>query len=354
MTITQSPYGSLSGKSIVKFVLKNANGLEAAVISYGARLVSMTAPDRAGTLADVVLGFDTLDDYVRSDTYFGATCGRYGNRITGGRFLVAGEEIQVTANEGPNHLHGGHKAFDQEVWDAHANEAENSVTFTLVSNDDQEGFPGNLILTVKYTLTDDDRLTITMTGVTDKATVLNMVNHSYWNMAGHAGGDLKNQLLQVEADFYTPVDDELLATGEIRTVIGTPFDFRQEKTLGEDRDQIVNAGSGRRTEDGSGYDHNWVLRGFGPGLRPVATLRDPASGRAMRLSSSEPGVQIYAGGYLNPKIVGKGGHPYEKYSGVAFETQKYPCSPNYAHFPSTSLQPGEIYRHDMEVRFFVE
>ncbi|WP_336331444.1 aldose epimerase family protein [Pseudomonas putida] len=354
MTIKQSYFGTHGGKQVNEFTLENAHGLKARVMNYGATLISMTAPGRDGTLADVVLGFDSLEQYVASDTFFGATCGRYGNRIKNGQFLLAGEQVQVTTNEAPNHLHGGDKGFDKEVWDAWVNEAQNSVTFTLASNDGAEGFPGNLVLTSTYTLTDDDRLIMTLTGTTDKTTILNMVNHSYWNMAGHAGGDLRNQLLQVESDFYTPVDEQLLATGEIHSVKGTPFDFRAEKPLGRDRDEIVNAGFGRLTEDGGGYDHNWIVRGFGTGLRPVATLRDPESGRAMRLSSTEPGVQIYAGGYLNPKVIGKGNQPYEKYGGTTFETQKPPCSPNFSHFPSAVLSPGEQYLHVIEVEFFTQ
>lgn len=351
MTITQTPFGSHEGRPVTAYTLSNARGLSATVIDFGARLTKMIVPDRSGTSADIVLGFDDLDSYVGTDTYFGATCGRYGNRIAGGRFTLDGQPVEVTANEAPNHLHGGRVGFDKRVWVARPDEGGNAITFSLSSKDGEEGFPGNLALTSTYQLT-DDRLLITMAGTTDKLTILNMVHHSYWNTAGHASGDVCDQLLTVHAHFYTPVDDQLLATGEVLAVAGTPFDFRDAKPIGRDIGSIANAGFGRLSEEGGGYDHNWVLNGFAPELRPVATLHDPASGRGFTLASTEPGVQIYTGGYLSASVIGKGGRPYRKYSGVTFETQKFPGSPNFSHFPSTRLAPGDAYQHRMELRFF--
>ena len=352
MRITQEPFGSHGSKPVTAYTLTNAQGLTARLITFGARLTEMHVPDREGRLADVVLGFDDLADYETTDTYFGATCGRYGNRIAGGRFALDGSVVQVTANEGPNHLHGGKRGLDKQVWDAQPNEEENSITFSLVTKDGDEGFPGNLLLSSKYVLTDDNRLLVTISGTTDRLTILNMVHHSYWNVAGHDSGDVSSHVLDLPASFYVPVNEELLATGEILSVAGTPFDFRGGKEIGRDIGAVANAGFGRLTESGGGYDHNWVLAGCGPGLRPVATLQDPASGRGMTLRSTEPGVQIYTGGYLSAAVIGKGRRPYCKYAGLTFETQKFPGSPNFAHFPSTRLEPGEVYDHRTEIQFF--
>lgn len=356
MAITQSPIGSYDGKTVIAYTLTNAHGLSARVISFGARLTQMHAPDRYGRMADIVLGFDDLDPYFDTDTYFGATCGRYGNRIKNGQFDLGGETVHVTANEPPNHLHGGLRGFDKQVWAALAHDNENAITFSLVSEDGSEGFPGELLLKAKYTLTDDNRLLVTMSGVSDKPTILNMVHHSYWNVGGRNSGAIADHLLKIDADFYTPVNEQLLATGEVLAVAGSPFDFREPKPIGRDIREIENAGFGRLAEEGEagggGYDHNWVLPGFSSGLRPVATLQDPATGRGLALKSTEPGVQVYTGGYLNPSVIGKGGHPYCKYAGLTFETQKFPGSPNFPHFPSTRLLPGEVYEHRMEIQFF--
>ena len=352
MQIKRSPFGSHGNAPVEALTLANACGMEATLITFGARLTQMTVPDRGGAAADIVLGFDDLASYQATDTYFGATCGRYGNRIAEGRFDLDGKTVEVSRNEPPNHLHGGFAGFDKQVWDAWPDEDRNAVTFTLVSPAGSEGYPGQLILSSTYQLTEDDRLLVTMRGVSDAPTILNMVHHSYWNVAGHGSGDLSRQMLTVDADFYTPVDDELLATGEVLAVAGTPFDFRSGKLIGRDIGAIANAGFGRLSEGAGGYDHNWVLRGFGPGLRPVATLTDPESGRGFKLRSTEPGVQIYTGGYLSPAVIGKGGHPYCKYAGLTFETQKFPGSPGFAHFPTTRLEPGEVYEHRMEFQFF--
>jgi len=338
MTIAEQPFGMHGGQAVSAYRLSNAHGLVAHLTNFGARLRAMMVPDRDGALADVVLGFDDLAAYAENKSYFGATCGRYGNRIKRGRFTLGGRSIEVSRNDGANHLHGGFKGFDKQVWDARVDHAENSVTFSLSSEDGEEGFPGRLTATSQYNLTDDDRLVITMTASCDRETVVNLVHHSYWNLAGHGSGDVLDQVLQVNAAFYTPVDDELIPTGEVLAVAGTAFDFREAKAIGR---------------DGGRYDHNWIIRETGPGLRPIAALHDPQSGRAIELSSNEPGVQIYTAGYIDPPVVGKGGQLYRRYSGVTFETQKFPDSPNFAHFSDARLRPGENYEHLMEIRFLV-
>ena len=352
MKIIREAFGYRNEQPVSAYKLRNANGLEAGFIDFGARLTRMLAPDRNGAMGDVVLGFDDLASYEATDTYFGATCGRYGNRIKNGLFQLDGNPVQVDRNEASNHLHGGADGLDKRIWTAHPDQDSNAITFSLTSPDGDQGYPGNLLLQSRYELTSDDRLLITMSGITDQTTILNLVHHSYWNAAGHQSGHILDQQLTVEGDFYTPVDEQLLATGEILAVSSTPFDFRQAKPVGQDIARIENAGFGRLAEDGGGYDHNWVLRGFGPGLHPVATLWDPASGRGVALRSTEPGVQVYTGGYLSPAVIGKGGRAYCKYAGVTFETQKFPGSPNHAHFPSTRLAPGSVYQQQMEIRFF--
>ncbi len=351
MQIEQTPFGEYGGKPVLVYTLRNANGCIARLTSFGARLVEMHVPDRDGRIADVVLGFDDLDSYIATDTYFGATCGRYCNRIKNGRFSLDGKEVQLTQNEKQNHLHGGTLGFDKQVWSVHLNEAENIVTFSLISGRDSEGYPGELLVTSKYQLTADNRLLVSMSGNTDAPTIINMVHHSYWNLAGHSAGDVLKHALTIAADFYTPIDHELMTTGEILRVAGTPFDFRSEKAIGQDIHAIDNAGFGRLGEGSGGYDHNFVLRGDPSQLRPVATVYDPSSGRSLTLRATEPGVQFYTGGYLHAGVVGKGRQPYRPYAGFTFETQKFPNSPNFAHFHSSRLEPPQTYTHRMELQF---
>jgi aldose 1-epimerase len=350
MTIAKGNFGTHERQQVDLYTIRNANGLTARLITFGARLVGLDAPDKSGRFADITLGFDDLKSYVETDHYFGASCGRYGNRIARGKFELDGQPFSVTCNEANNHLHGGRKGFDKYIWGAYPNETENAITFTHVSPDGDEGFPGELVIAVEYTLTEDNKLIIEMMAMTSKVTILNMVNHAYWNMAGQASGPIHDQMLEIDADFYTPPGEQLLITGEVFKVAGTPFDFRVAKPIGKDLAAVQNAGVAHLS--GGGYDHNWVIRGFGPGLRPVASLWDPQSGRGLRLRSTEPGVHVYTGGYINEKMIGKGNHPYPAYSGLTFETQKFPGSPNFAHFPSTRLSPNEIYRHVMEYSFF--
>lgn len=328
------------GRPVEGFTL-SAGGLEATVVAHGARLVRMLMPGRDGTPADVVLGFDRVADYLASDAYFGATCGRYGNRIGGAAFTLDGVRHALAVNEPPNQLHGGPDGFDRRIWRAEADAAENAVTFTLVSPDGDQGYPGTLTATTRYRLTDDGVLDIAMTATTDRPTIVNIVHHSYWNLAGHASGDLRDQRLWVRGGFTTPVGTDLIPTGEVRPVDGSPFDLRNGVVLGEALDAV----------GGFGFDHNWCLEGAAGELRPVALLEHPGSGRRMELLTDQPGLQVYTGGYLSETIVGKGGQPYCRFGGLALESQRFPNSPNIGHFPSARLDPGETYRHRMQLRF---
>jgi aldose 1-epimerase len=350
MRIEKFKFGEADGKDVDGFVLRNANGLSATLISYGARMTAFNMPGRDGTPADIVLGFDDIESYVATNTYFGATCGRYGNRIRNGRFEIDGQQFQVDRNEGSNHLHGGRNGFDRKVWDSSADESANTVRFNMTSPDGEEGFPGTVQLSTTYQLSDDNVLTIRMRGTTDAPTLLNAVHHTYWNLAGQGAGDVRNQELTLFSDFYTPVDDELITTGEVLSVAGTAFDFRSAKPIGKDIDTLNDVGTGNLV--GGGYDHNWCLNGVGRGLHPCARVVDPKSGRGFELHTNEPGVQFYTGGYLDEKVIGKRSKPYCRFAGYTFETQRFPNSPNFAHFPSSVLYPGEDYDHQMVFRFF--
>lgn len=348
--ISETEFGHWNGTPIRALTITNANGLSAKLITFGARLTELHVPDRGGRLGDIVLGFDTLEEYLATNTYFGATCGRYGNRIAKGRFKLDGVDYQLGINEGGNHLHGGKDGFDRKVWDASYEKGGNSVTFTAVSADGEMGFPGRSNLSATYTLHDDNRLTVTMEADTDKPTLMNMVHHSYFNLSGQGEGDVLSQELRLNSSFYTPVDNELLATGEVLSVAGTPFDFRKAKPIGADIEALQAVGAGI-FDEGGGYDHNWCLDDAGVPLRDCCEVYDPRSGRRMRLRTTEPGVQFYTGGYLSEKVMGKRGRPLCKYAGFTLETQKYPGTPNFTHFPDCVLRPGEKYRQHMEFYF---
>jgi aldose 1-epimerase len=352
MMIEEFNFGKVDGVAVKGFVLRNKNGLVAKLITYGARLAEFHLPDRHGKTADIVLGFDRIEDYVATNTFFGATCGRYGNRIRGGAFDLNGSTVNVGRNEGANHLHGGHVGFDRKVWQATTDEANNAVIFSMVSHDGEEGFPGTLQLSATYTLNDNNVLDIRMRATTDKPTVLNAVHHTYWNLAGQGSGHVRDQVLHLDADFFTPVDVELITTGEVLKVVDTPFDFRTPKPIGRDIDALSDVGTGNLV--GGGYDHNWCLNGSGADLHLCATVKDPASGRKMELKTNEPGVQFYTGGYLSEKVIGKHNLPYCRFAGYTFETQKFPNSPNIAHFPSSVLNPDEVYDHRMVFQFATE
>lgn len=348
--IAQQDFGSVDGRPVKALTLTNRNGMRAKLITYGARLTELFVPDRSGDLADVVLGFDDIDSYVATDTFFGATCGRYGNRITNGRFVLDGQSIQIDVNEPPNHLHGGVQGFDRKIWDAEVDAAANRVTFTAVSDDGDMGFPGRAELRVTYTLGDDNTLVISMEAETDKLTLMNMVHHSYFNLAGQGSGSVLDQQIRLNSRFFTPVDDALMPTGEILSVAGTPYDFTQMRAIRTEIATLEAVGSGVFGE-GGGYDHNWCLNDVGVAMRHCADVYDPASGRHMCVETTEPGVQFYTGGYLNSAVVGKNGLKLCKYAGFTLETQKFPDAPNRAHFPHCELRPGERYHHRMNLRF---
>lgn len=340
-------YGDLDGRPVEAVTLESGD-LRARLITYGARLTELWVPDRRGEAADIVLGHDTLPEYEATETYFGATAGRYANRIREGRFRLDGREHQLDRNEGANHLHGGSEGLDRQLWTLAEASASRAV-LTCVSEDGDMGYPGRLEAQVTYELTGAE-LRIRMTATTTAPTPVNIVHHSYFNLAGQGRGDVLGQELRLDAPFYTPVDEELLTTGEILSVAGTPFDFRTAKPIGRDIDRLSGSG-GAVFGEGGGYDHNWVLAGAGEALRPCAEARDPASGRRLTLLTTEPGVQVYTGGYLDESVIGKGGVPYAKFGGFTLETQKFPGSPEHGHFPNAILRPGETYDHRMIFAF---
>jgi aldose 1-epimerase len=321
-------FGQINGQDVPLLTLQNGN-LIARVTPYGARLVQLWTPDRDGALADIVLGHDSVEEYRAATTYFGATCGRYANRIARGRFLLDGVLHQLDVNEAPNHLHGGREGFDRKLWDFR--EEAGAVVFSTVSADGEMGFPGAVTAECRYELTADDHLRITMTARSTAPTVINLVNHAYFNMAGQGSGPIHAQEVRLAATHYTPVGAGLIPTGEIAPVAGE-FDFTTLRPIGD-----------------FGFDHNWCLDGTG--LREVVEARDPASGRRMRLSTDQPGVQFYTGGYIPAGLPGKAGAVLGKHAGFTLETQKYPDSPNRPAFPSAVLRPGEDYLHRMDFAF---
>jgi aldose 1-epimerase len=331
-----------SGKPIEMVTLKNSHGMEVQAISYGAIITSIKVPDRAGKIADVVLGFDSPDQYWHEPTppYFGAVVGRYGNRIAKGKFALDGKTYSLAINNPPNSLHGGNKGFDKQVWDVTTKEtpAGSSATFSRTSPDGEEGFPGTLQARVTYTLTEKNELIVDYHATTDKATPINLTQHSYFNLAGEGSGTILDHVLTIDADRYTPVSDSLIPIGELAPVQGTPFDFRKPTAIGSRIDQ-----ADAQLKNGKGYDHNWVLTRKATGLQHAVTLADPKSGRTLDISTTEPGVQFYTGNFLDGTIKGKGGHVYALRSGLCLETQHFPDSPNQKNFPSTILQPGKTY-----------
>ncbi len=338
-------FGRVGDQTVFLYTLSNAHGMVARVTNYGTILTELHVPDRNGARADVVLGFDTLEAYLKGHPFFGCIAGRVANRIAGGKFTLDGKEYALATNNGPNHLHGGVKGFDKFVWDASAFETPEgpAVRFSRTSPDGEEGYPGSVKATVTYTLTDQNELKIEMTAATDAPTIVNLAHHTYWNLAGHGSGDVLGHELSLAADQYTPTDDTLIPTGEIVPVTGTPFDFTRSKRIGAD---IARVGGSAK-----GYDVNFVVRGGSWRLRGVARVVDPRSGRIMELLATEPGVQLYTGNHLAGTLKGKGGAVYGKHAGFCLETQRYPDSVNKPDWPSVVLRPGQIYRHVMVHRF---
>jgi aldose 1-epimerase len=295
------------------------------------------------------LGFDSLEGYLSENPYFGAVVGRYGNRIAKGRFMLNGKEYKLATNNGPNALHGGLKGFDKQIWQAQP-VGNSGLRLTYVSNDGEEGYPGTLTTTVEYTLTDANELKLAYSATTDKDTVLNVTNHSYFNLAGEGSGDILGHRLQLFADRFTPVDATLIPTGELRPVAASPFDFRQPRLIGE----RIDAPGDEQIKFGGGYDHNFVLNGAMGTLRPAARVIEPKSGRVMEVSTTEPGVQFYTGNFLDGIIKGKGGKAYKRRYAFCLETQHFPDSPNQNKFPSVVLKPGQKFASHTVFKFSTE
>jgi aldose 1-epimerase len=339
--VTRSSFGrSADGHDVDLFTLTNG-GVEVRTSEYGATIVSIRVPDRAGRVVDIVLGFDALDGYLTKHPYFGAVVGRYANRIAKGRFTLDDHTYQLATNDGPNHLHGGVTGFDKALWHGEPFERDGAVgvTYAHTSPDGDEHYPGGLAVHVTYRLSPSRELTVEYDATTDKPTPINLTQHSYWNLAGEGSGDILNHELAIDADRFTPVDATLIPTGELASVDGTPFDFRRPTRIGArigaDHEQL---------RFGKGYDHNWVLNGSSGTLRHVARLVDSGSGRTLDVSTTEPGLQFYSGNFLDGTITGKSGHAYAHRSGLCLETQHFPDSPNHANFPSTILRPGAQYQ----------
>ena len=352
-TIGHASFGQTQdGTSVEIYTLHNSKGAEARIMTYGGIVQSLTMPDRNGKLADIVLGYDNLQGYIDKTPYFGALIGRYGNRIGGGKFTLEGKNYTLATNNGPNSLHGGIKGFDKVVW--HAAEAEvgkdgPELELTYLSKDGEEGFPGNLNVTAVYTLTDDNALKLTFTATADQPTLCNLTHHSYFNLSGQGNGDILGHIVYINADSTTPVDSQLITTGEIKPVDGTPFDFRKPTAIGariNDPDQQL--------QYGPGYDHNWVINKPLGQMGPMARVVEPTSGRVMEVWSTEPGLQFYAGNFLDGTIVGKGGVTYQRRTGFCMEPHHYPDSPNKPLFPTTELKPGQTYHNTIEYKFSVE
>lgn len=324
--IMKSDFGKTpEGVAVDQYTLTNGNGLQAKIMTYGATWTHMLTPDRDGKMGDILLGFDTLEPYLKGHPYFGSTVGRVGNRIAKGQFWLNGKKYQLAINNGPNHLHGGLKAFDKMVWKAMP--TEDGVAFSLHDPDGSNGYPGNLDVTVIYTLTDDDELRIEYMATSDAPTPLNLTNHAYFNLGTPASGTVEDHVVQLFADHYTPVDDTLIPTGRIAAVRETPYDFRKPRPIGS-----------------TDYDHNWVLRGPTDDFKPVARVWDPQSGRVLEIFSDQPGVQFYTGNFLDGTLTGKDGVAYPRHGAFCLETQHFPDSVNHANFPSVILEPGEVYR----------
>ena len=344
-------FGQLDGRSVEAVVLTNTHGLKARIIAYGAALQELEAPDRDGRLADVVLSYPDMAGFVRKPQYFGATVGRFANRIAGARFGLDGRLYALSANDSANSLHGGRRGFDKVLWTISRMQGgpEASVTFTYVSPDGEEGYPGELRASVTYSLDEHDALTVRYAATTSRPTVLNLTNHSLFNIAGAASGrDVLSQRLTIAASAYTPVDASLIPTGEIRPVAGGAFDFRSPHLIGE----RIHNGAEPQLVIGRGYDHNFVIDGgVTPEPKFQARLEDPISGRAMEVSSTEPGLQVYSGNFLDATVVGKDGQIYRQADGLALEPQHFPDSPNRPEFPSTRLDPGQTYRQVSIYRF---
>lgn len=341
--VTKQPFGKTADGVAVDLYTLKSSALEVTITNYGGLVTSLKVPDRNGKVGDVVLGYDSLDGYLKASPFFGALIGRYGNRIGGAQFVLDGKTYSTPKNDGPNTLHGGAKGFDKVVWTA--KEIPHGIELTYVSPDGDQGFPGTLTAVVRYTLEGKD-LKIDYSATTDKDTVVNLTSHSYFNLKGQGEGDILQHELQLNASHFTPVDANLIPTGELATVEGTPFDFRKASVIGarinDDNDQL---------KKGKGYDHNWVLDSGGGKLSEAAEVYEPTTGRVMQVWTDQPGIQFYTGNFLDGTITGKDGKVYQRRYALCLETQHFPDSPNHPKFPTTELKPGEKYHTVTIYRF---
>ena len=342
---------TMDGTDVDQFILSNNSGMEIRIITYGGIITSWTAPDKNGNYKDIVLGYNTLAEYEAETPYFGALIGRYGNRIAKGKFSLDNQEYTLTVNNGVNHLHGGLKGFDKVVWDAKTNVNDSTVSLELsyLSKDMEEGYPGNLKTIVTYTLNNEDELSVSYEATTDKPTIVNLTQHSYFNLTGDFNQNILGHELVINADSFLPVNNTLIPTGEFKDVAETPFDFRKPKAIGKHINQ-----ENTQLENGMGYDHCWVLNDQDTGVRFVASAYEPVSGRLLEVFSNEPGIQFYSGNFLDGTLLSKNKGIYRHRTGFCLETQHYPNSPNQENFPSVRLNPGEKYKSKTVFRLAIK
>lgn len=354
MQISESDFGKTSeGEAVTKYTITNSAGLEMSVINYGGIITSLKIPNKNGEYQDVVLGLDSVSQYETAGTYFGAIIGRFGNRIANASFELDGKKYQLEANDGPNSLHGGNKGFDKVIWNVEpsAGEDEASLKLTYTSKDGEGGYPGNLETTVTYTINSNNELDIKYEATTDQKTVVNLTQHSYFNLSGDFSKTILDHVVQIDADEYLPVDKTLIPTGKLEPVEGTPFDFREPTPISEGMKQEE---SNEQLKRGPGFDHCWVLNDQDNGMRLAASAYEPTSGRLMEVYTTEPALQFYIGNFLDGSLPAKGGGNYEKRTGFCMETQHYPDSPNQEQFPSVVLEPGDTYTSETAYKFSVK
>lgn len=349
MLNSEKPFGQTpNNEAVTLYTLKNSKGMEVQIMNYGAIITKIMVPDKNKVIEDVVLGFDSMADYIKDSPYFGAVVGRYGNRIAGGKFNLDGKNYSLAAQNNGQHLHGGLKGFDKKVWKT-LSQKPGSLTLSYLSKDGEEGFPGNLEVQVTYTLTEDNAIAMDYTAKTDQATVLNICNHSYFNLTGNVKRDVLDHTIQLNAPFFIPVDKVLIPTGEVKSVKGGPFDFTSPKKIGLE----INAAD-EQIAFGGGYDHCYAFDKAPGAYAKIAHVEEPVSGRVMEVFTTEPGVQFYTGNNLDGHLIGKYGAKYNKRMGFCLETQHYPDSPNKPNFPSTVLRPGETYTSKTVYQFSVK
>jgi aldose 1-epimerase len=351
LSISKKLFGTAPEGAVDLYTLSNANQMSVEILTFGGIIKAIYCPDKNGKIENVILGFNTLKPYLETHPYFGAIVGRYGNRIANGKFNIDGTEYNLATNNSPNHLHGGLKGFDKVIWQAREFKDNEKIGLELsyLSKDMEEGYPGNLNVKVTYSLNNQNELSIDYEAVTDKKTICNLTNHSYFNLAGEGKGNILNHQLVIHADSITPVNEHLIPTGEPMAVQGTPFDFRSGKKMGEEIDS-----NNEQIKYGGGFDHNFILKGNSESLPIIAKVSEPESGREMEILTTEPGVQFYTGNFLDGTLIGSGNQPYQKRAGFCLETQHYPDSPNQPNFPSTILEVGETYKTTTVYRFKVK